>query len=108
MGRRIKVEERFYREEFLKAARKHRDARESKRLLGLHQVQQGASFAQVGERLGVHWRSVQNWVRRYKAGGLARLENPPGQGKKPRRKADMADAFKRRLIEHPQMQDGGR
>lgn len=97
MSRRKEVKAGIEAEEFLKAAGKERDKRVYGRLLALHHVQQGDSYVQVGKKLCVHWRSVQNWVRRYNTKGIAGLGSQPGRGRKPMLTEALGEAFKRRL-----------
>jgi len=108
MGRRLKVEEGFYAEDFLKAASEERDKRVYVRCMALHHVQEGKSAVRVGEQLCVHWRSVQEWVKRYKEKGLTGLGNRPGRGKKPMLSAAVGQDFKRRLLAHQRARAGGR
>lgn len=44
---------------------------------------QGLSSPKIGEQLGMHQVSVNNWVRRFVSEGLKGLETRPGRGRKP-------------------------
>lgn len=56
------------------------------RLHGLWLLRQGQSVGAVAAVLGVHYRTVQRWVRWYEAGGLAavRQHHQGGHGQTPR------------------------
>lgn len=108
MGKRLEVSEDFYAEDFIKAASSQRDKRVYVRLLALHHIQQGYSYAAAGKQLCVHWRSVQEWMKRYKLGGLSGLNNRSGQGKKPLLNEGLAQEFKARFVAHQEARAGGR
>lgn len=98
MGRGKKVGEGFYAEDFLEAAKRQKDRRMYRRRLALHDVQKGDSDAQAGQKVGMHWRSVQEWVRRYEVSGRWGLADQPGRGRKPSLAPEKAAAFKARFI----------
>ena len=57
--------------ESLKAAYKsERDAEIRSRIQGLWLLRRGWRLGAVAEAVGVHYRTVQKWVRRYREGGL--------------------------------------
>jgi transposase len=82
MARQRNASEAFYNENFLNAANLEKNVRVYKRLLGLHHFQQGKSYSEVGKLIGVHWRSVQDWMNRYTESGMLGLQNQPGSGRK--------------------------
>ncbi len=43
------------------------------RLLAMHHLQRGKSLKYVSEIVGVHWKTVQAWLRRFRESGFAGL-----------------------------------
>lgn len=48
-------------------------AQEEKRRLAIRLRQQGRTFAEIGESVGVHWATVLGWWHRFDAGGMDAL-----------------------------------
>jgi transposase len=69
-----------------RAYRAEADAAVRMRLHGLWLVRSGRPVGEVAATLGVHYRTVQRWVRWYEAGGLAavRAHRQGGPGPQPR------------------------
>ncbi len=68
------------------AYRAEADAAMRMRLHGLWLLRSGRAVGEVAATLGVHYRTVQRWVRWYEAGGLAevRVHRQGGPGPHPR------------------------
>lgn len=48
-------------------------AQEEKRHIAIRLRQEGRTFAEIGESVGVHWATVHGWWRRYEEGGIEAL-----------------------------------
>jgi transposase len=108
MSHRRLVSPQFYEEDFLKAAKEETDVRVYKRLLGLHHFQQGKSYEEISQMLCVHWRSVNEWIKRYRDGGLKGLKNQKGQGRNFILSESDEAFFKQLFIEAQTLKEGGR
>lgn len=53
----------------------------NKRVLGLLELDRGKSYTAVAETVGVTIQAVSGWAKRYKANGLALLEDKPRPGR---------------------------
>ena len=75
------------------AYRSERDGAVRLRLHGLWLLRRGRPVGEVAATLGVHYRTVQRWVRWYEAGGLAevRAHRQGGPGPPPRLTADQQE-----------------
>ena len=63
---------------------------------------EGRSSAAVAEHLGCHEVSVNDWLRRYQAGGVAGLKTRSGRGRKPILNEADLDTVKAVVAEHRQ------
>lgn len=63
--------------------RQEKDARVSKRIWIVWQARAGRIEPQITESIGMARRTVQTWVQRYNAEGLAGLQDRAGRGRKP-------------------------
>lgn len=68
------------------AYRQERQGKLRTRLHGLWLVRRGETIGQAAASVGVHYRTVQQWLRWYEAGGLAagRAHRQGGQGQPPK------------------------
>ena len=75
------------------AYRSEREGTVRMRLHGLWRLRQGRPVGEVARTLGVHYRTVQRWVRWYEAGGLAevRSHHQGGPGPQPRLTAEQQE-----------------
>jgi transposase len=62
---------------------------------------------QIAARLGRSPRFVDQWLARYRAGGLAAVEPGRAKGNTPKLPAEKHEAFKARLLAGPTDADGG-
>jgi transposase len=87
-GRRLRVawETADTTEALRRAYRTEADAAVRMRVQGLWLLRSGRRVGEVAQALGVHYRTVQRWVRWYEAGGLAavRAHRQGGAGPQPR------------------------
>ncbi len=76
-----------------RAYRAEADAAVRMRLHGLWLLRSGRPVVEVAATLGVHYRTVQRWVRWYEAGGLAevRAHHQGGPGPQPRLTAEQQE-----------------
>jgi transposase len=74
--------------------RQEKDGEVRTRLHGLWLLRQGQTVGQVAQTVGVHYRTVQRWVRWYEAGGLAevRRRRMGGHGQVPKLTAEQEAA----------------
>lgn len=63
--------------------RRESEARVAKRIWIVWQARLGKSEPVITASIGLSRRTVQTWVERYNAEGLAGLHNRPGRGRKP-------------------------
>lgn len=85
---------------------KERHAVRAKRLRAVRLALDGLDAPTVAERTGYSRRSVQTWVARYNAAGLAGLEDAVGRGAKPPLDADQEKRFRARVEAGPTAADG--
>jgi transposase len=94
-GRRLRVvwQAEDTEEALQQAYRAERDGAVRMRLHGLWLLRRGRSVGEVAATLGVHYRTVQRWVRWYEAGGLAevRAHRQGGPGPRPRLTAEQQE-----------------
>jgi transposase len=91
-GRRLRVtwEAADTAEALRRAYRAEADGAVRMRLHGLWRLRDGRSVGEVAHTVGVHYRTVQRWVRWYEAGGRAavRAHRQGGAGPQPRLTAE--------------------
>jgi len=108
MGRPIELEGNFAHENFLGLAKKEKDAKAYKRFLALHHIQEGNTYVEAGQKVGAHWRSVQDWVKSYNKQGLESLQYHKREGRKPLLDKSFHEEFKRLIEEVQFKKEGGR
>jgi len=64
-------------------AKRARDASQSRRLLALASISEGASRAEAAQLAGMDRQTLADWVHRYNAEGIAGLLDRPRKGRKP-------------------------
>jgi len=74
----------FSAEELRRKAGRVRDANQSRRLLALAQVLEGASRSDAARNAGMDRQTLRDWVHRYNADGVDGLLDRPRSGRKPR------------------------
>ena len=69
-----------------RAYRQEKNGTNRTRLHGLWLLRNGQTVGQVAQTLGVHYRTVQRWVRWYEAGGLSEVRGHRlgGRGQQPK------------------------
>jgi transposase len=78
----------------------------AKRLRTVLLAKQGFTAPEVATCTGFSRRSVQEWVARYNAEGLAGLDTKPGRGRKPPLTPQQAEQLQERLDVGPLPEDG--
>lgn len=66
----------------------------------------GRTAAEIAHALGAGQRTIQNWVGRYNAEGLAGLDDRPGRGRPCKLDADQLDRLRERIEAGPLPEDG--
>jgi transposase len=56
------------------------NGRKSIRLLAMHHLQLGKSLSAVADIVGVHWKTVQVWVSKFRKSGLSSVGDAPRCG----------------------------
>ena len=74
----------FSAEELRRKAGRVRDANQSRRLLALAQVLEGASRSDAARNAGMDRQTLRDWVHRYNAEGVDGLSDRPRSGRNPR------------------------
>ena len=87
MAGRLQIEWRESEEELRKLYKQEKDHQSRTRLQALWQLRQGRGMKEVAELVGVHYRTVQEWVAWYRQGGIAEVlrHRLGGHGGKERR-----------------------
>lgn len=78
----------------------------AKRLRTVLLAKQGFTAPEIATCTGFSRRSVQEWVARYNAEGLAGLDTKPGRGRKPPLTPQQAEQLQQRLDVGPLPEDG--
>ncbi len=73
----------FSAEELRRKAGRVRDANQSRRLLALAQVLEGAPRSKAARNAGMDRQTLRDWVHRYNAEGVEGLRDRPRPGRKP-------------------------
>lgn len=73
----------FSPEELRRAAKRSRDASQSRRLLALASILEGASRTGAARLAGMDRQTLADWVHRYNAEGIAGLQDRKRTGRKP-------------------------
>ena len=73
MARKLEIEWRDDIETLEKAYRTTKDTQDRQRLQAFWLIRQGKAMAETAEVLGVHYRTVQEWVSWYRQGGIEAL-----------------------------------
>jgi transposase len=108
MGRPIEVVESFEKENFLELAKKQAHAKAYTRFLALHHIQEGSTYVEAGQKVGAHWRSVQDWVKRYNLNGIEGIKYRKPAGQKPVFDEVFHAEFKKLIEEAQSKKTGGR
>lgn len=107
-GRRLTLSAEFLNEDFLSNSKTAKHPNTCIRLLAMHHIQQGDSLKEAADKVCACDRTVQIWLRNYRAEGLSGLENRPGQGRKPLLSESEAQQFKRMFLQAQAQKEGGR
>ena len=70
-------------EELRRKARRVRDSNQSRRLLALASILEGASRSNAARNAGMDRQTLRDWVHRYNAEGVEGLLDRPRSGRKP-------------------------
>ena len=108
LGRKAKITESIYKTDFSVLMKQELSPRIKLRLLGLRNVSKGMNFRQVSNVLGVHEKSVKNWVRGFGKDGINGLRDKPGRGRKPKLPLSKNDYFVKSVIKLQEDLKGGR
>jgi transposase len=71
-------------EDLRDAARRSKDTRQARRLLGIAMVLEGASRQEAARAAGMDRQTLRDWVHRYNAGGIEGLFDKARPGRPPR------------------------
>jgi transposase len=88
------------------AARARADGRVRDRIRGVILARKGRTAKEIAADLGASPRAVQDWVRRYNQGGLAKLPDAPRSGQPRKCSRELFAAIKERIIAGPRPEDG--
>jgi transposase len=90
----------FSAEELRRKAGRVRDANQSRRLLALASILDGASRSDAARNAGMDGQTLRDWVHRYNAEGVDGLLDRPRSGREPRLNEGQLAEFDR-IIETP-------
>jgi len=102
----LHVEDHESLEQLRELARRQGKAREHLRLRAVVLAREGKTAPQIASALGCGRRPVQEWVRRYNAGGVAALAEGRRPGRPPRLPPGRAAELRARLDAGPTAADG--
>jgi len=108
MARNLEVDTKFYKEDFLSAAKLTKDKRHYQRLLALHYIQLGKRQLEVSSLLGASPRSIQQWIRRYKDKGIEGIKQGYIPGCPRKLSKDKLKEFSQIFISNQDSLSGGR
>ncbi len=80
MARALHLPEDFKTYDFLPMINRESNGRESIRLLAMHHLQLGKSLVDVAEIVGVHCKTVQVWLSKFRKLGLSSVDDAPRCG----------------------------
>ena len=106
MGRPRHLPAGFMEEDFRKLYKQAKSF-DKPRYLGLHHIQEGRTYSEVSKLMLVSELTVKEWVKKYKQGGVDKLRNQPGRGRKGRLKIS-DEAFRESILQLQQERAGGR
>jgi transposase len=90
----------FSAEELRRKAGRVRDANQSRRLLALASILEGASRDAAARNAGMERQTLRDWVHRYNAEGVDGLLDRPRSGREPRLNEDQLAEFDK-IVETP-------
>jgi len=88
------------------AIRRERDALRRDRLRAVLLALDGAEAEEIAARIGRSRRSVQDWVYRYRDGGIERIHPPRRPGRTPKLPREREAELRARLDAGPRPEDG--
>ena len=91
----------FSAEELRRKAGRVRDANQSRRLLALASILDGARRDEAARNAGMDRQSLRDWVHRYNAEGVEGLLDRPRSGRKPRLNEDQLIQFDKMVEKQP-------
>lgn len=94
--------------DFAVLARTEAHARTRIRFLGMARLNEGFTYCEVAQFLGVHLTTVQGWVRRFSIDGIGGLRESPRSGATRKLAADQEEAFKAAVMALGAQRKGGR
>lgn len=94
--------------DFDKLSKTQGNSRERKRYLAFAHIRDGKSFTEAAAAIRIKLRTLMNWIKRFKAQGIAGLMDQPGRGAKPYLSLEERAAFKQSVLELQQKKAGGR
>ena len=99
------VEEHHSAEELERLFREEKSARIAKRIWIVWQARLGRIEPEITAEISLARRTVQQWVQRYNAAGLAGLQDCSGRGRKPPLSPDEEQLLRQRIEAEPQRDD---
>ncbi|MGN7613091.1 helix-turn-helix domain-containing protein [Magnetococcales bacterium HHB-1] len=108
MGRKLILPPGIKEIDFSGLARREPHPRTRIRFLGMAHIQDGKGLAETARMLKVHWKSVQNWVNRFKNEGVEGLQEKPGRGNKPKLPREKEAEFEKAVFDAQEQRKGGR
>jgi len=92
MSRPIILPDDFSDHDFMLIMKREPHGRNRVRLLAMHHLQLGESLKHVAKIVGVHWKTVQSWIKRFRLSGFSGLFESPRSGA-PRKITGNAEAW---------------
>ena len=108
MARKIELPKEFYKENFLELYRNETSPQLRSRYLGFSHIQIGKTIQETADLLFVEYRTVANWIRRYKDYGIEGLKDQAGRGLKTRLSKKYENIFCDKVLELQECRKGGR
>ena len=96
-GRPRKIPEAIHQHDFARLAKRAKNPRERLRYLAFAHIKEGKPYVAVAAMMKVTYKTVWEWINRFKKEGLAGLKDRPGRGAKPHLPVERREALLKAL-----------
>jgi len=94
--------------DFDKLSKTTRNSREQKRYLALAHIKDGKSFREAAEMVRVSYRTLMNWMKKFRKKGIEELKDKFGGGTKPHVPSNQHETFRQSVLNLQKSRLGGR
>ena len=107
-GRRKKILDGLESHDFKQLARTAKKPRERLRFLAFAHIKEGKPYTEVASIMKVAYKTVMDWIKKYRSGGILGLRERSGRGSKPNLPAEQRAAFREAVLKLGADRTGGR